>query len=857
MLLSVLGISIICAADSKASGVNVSSLEINAGLSAVSDSWQLARATFLPDTKDDLGFSGRDSENGGYNKGDDCKGYTLSSCPTNGNCEDCPTNSNKKKLTGCKSGYSLSGNACIKNFCSDAGSYKNSIPENYVCTKVVRNPKCSTVTITNCDTCYQGCRKINCDGYPLNCSADIASLHIKSLEYCPDCKNKSISRCSTEKCKISECAAGYKLNSAGTACVAKDDNCPNGYYKSCETGTQGDPQYTEAGTACYQCKATGTSCEELGYHTMDYWNKQKPSNSAALETPFQTVKTRFAYIFDNIVGIKSAQAVSMPNLNQPELQQGCPASMKSSCQRNCTTQCQQFFCCGIQAEIKPDIDQIKPIDPDNPSIVITPDCNTCSCDNSLCKLKCSKCKDTGTVVEYEFKVTATCPYDSSYVKGEWVEVNNCPILTPAQKCIEEGYKTMTDWNKENPGNSIIQTPGTGITLPDQGITIKPISSNQYDSSRFVRWIKELVGIKNAQATSVVVNCAVAHQYNCQGAFADCAECKQITGPIVSLKPYAFDQTAVCPYDSTYVKGKWVEYSTAKSGGSAVDCGSSVHINCSGTDYCCESGHASCSEATKTPTRYPDGTMTRLYCSLAAKRSCSEKACSGYEDYIPRSGIGWSSTSCTKQDGNCATGPVMYKNTCSAPAAYNLTTCPANTRCEAACNNKFKVTGCDCGYTLQNGTCVKSSSSGCSVANCKECEPGSSTSCKTCEDGYTLSFSLNGAPRVCYKLQPIEPTPCNVPNCKVCELGSSTSCNTCEDGYMELVDLINGGPTTCVKQLNPDPINPGLDSCQAPNHSCGNGVCCPASVSCAAANSGPGYMCFTTATEVPPTILDPL
>lgn len=192
----------------------------------------------------------------------------------------------------------------------------------------------------------------------------------------------------------------------------------------------------------------------------------------------------------------------------------------------------------------------------------------------------------------------------------------------------------------------------------------------------------------------------------------------------------------------------------------------------------------------------------------------------------------------------------------AAAAPALAACVSNdcsalgyTKSESACSGDI----IRCPFDTSKVFCKE----GCNVANCKECEEGSSTSCKTCEDGYTLSFSLNGAPRVCYKLQPIEPTPCNVPNCKVCELGSSTSCNTCEDGYMELVDLINGGPTTCVKQLNPDPINPGLDSCQAPNHSCGNGVCCPASVSCAAANSGPGYMCFTTATEVPPTILDPL
>lgn len=49
------------------------------------------------------------------------------------------------------------------------------------------------------------------------------------------------------------------VNSNASGCVEKDDTCPTGYYKTCETSTTGDPEYTEKGTACYQCKPKTSS----------------------------------------------------------------------------------------------------------------------------------------------------------------------------------------------------------------------------------------------------------------------------------------------------------------------------------------------------------------------------------------------------------------------------------------------------------------------------------------------------------------------------------------------------------------------------------------------------------------------
>ena len=227
------------------------------------NSFLLAKATFLPDTKDDLGFSGRDAASSGYGQGDVCKDYPLSQCPANGTCSSCVTNFNRKKLTGCKSGYKISGNACVPSTCATLNSgYAASMPSNSVCIKVSQYGL----------TCYSNCRNISCGSYPVNCPAEMTgdSYTANGITYqsCPDCpastspSSTTVYSCTTRKCKITSCPSTQKLNSAGTACIDKDDTCPTNYYKSCETGTQGDPKYTELGTACYQCKPKIETCAQ-------------------------------------------------------------------------------------------------------------------------------------------------------------------------------------------------------------------------------------------------------------------------------------------------------------------------------------------------------------------------------------------------------------------------------------------------------------------------------------------------------------------------------------------------------------------------------------------------------------------
>ena len=235
------------------------------------DSFKLAKSTWLPDSYDDLGLSGHDNTKYDFNK-NDCSQYTLSSCPQNGKCTKCPVGTGWK-LDSCDTGYTKMGDTCTKKaeFCvENATTFKNRIPNDYYCDNLEIDPKCSG---SNCDKCFTSCRKINCDNYPLDCnSINKTVLHIAETAICTDCR-VSTSNCIKNYCKIIRCIDGYKIAENGSSCIALDDTCPNGYYKSCETGTQGTPEYTEKGTACYQCKANTIECPK-GYELIDGICKQ-------------------------------------------------------------------------------------------------------------------------------------------------------------------------------------------------------------------------------------------------------------------------------------------------------------------------------------------------------------------------------------------------------------------------------------------------------------------------------------------------------------------------------------------------------------------------------------------------------
>ncbi len=205
------------------------------------DAYQLAKATFLPELSDsENGWSGNSISNSA-NKGNNCSGYELTSCPAHGNCSSCPFDRRYKRLISCANGYTRKGNSCKAASCSVIG-YRSDIPANQICTKFNEDDL----------TCYKDCRTVSCSSYKVSCSNKPA--HATTVSKCPDCKDTANSNCGDNICMVAACETNYKLNSDKTSCILKDDTCPSGYFKTCETGTQGSPKFTELGSSCYQCK---------------------------------------------------------------------------------------------------------------------------------------------------------------------------------------------------------------------------------------------------------------------------------------------------------------------------------------------------------------------------------------------------------------------------------------------------------------------------------------------------------------------------------------------------------------------------------------------------------------------------
>ena len=102
---------------------------------------------------------------------------------------------------------------------------------------------------------------------------------------------------------------------------------------------------------------------------------------------------------------------------------------------------------------------------------------------------------------------------------------------------------------------------------------------------------------------------------------------------------------------------------------------------------------------------PTSLANNVKCYYDCKCKIAENTCSGYPDATPKSGNGWSNTSCRKFSvSSCSYGTTLYKNTCTA--LYTLTKCPANGTCTAEdCAGKIGLTGCDKEYKKSGNTCI--------------------------------------------------------------------------------------------------------------------------------------------------------
>lgn len=153
---------------------------------------------------------------------------------------------------------------------------------------------------------------------------------------------------------------------------------------------------------------------------------------------------------------------------------------------------------------------------------------------------------------WSFRTDAVCPYDSNYVKGEWVKISKGP-----QDCLNEGYRLQSDWPK----------PTAALEIPK--------------SNALATLFNNLIGIKSAHATTATSDDLMDTQINVIGGGGGTSIRPEAGEQVKDKSDVTFDKefvindkllekpddvseavltfkvTAYCPYDSRYVIGTWV------------------------------------------------------------------------------------------------------------------------------------------------------------------------------------------------------------------------------------------------------------------------------------------------------------
>ena len=170
-----------------------------------------------------------------------CSGYSLSSCPANGNCSscsvvnsDCSSGGTKYKLDSCASGYSMSGNSCVKLTCTATSC------DGYTLTSAPSGGNYSSCFVINSD-CTTGGTKYKCNsGYLHNTidnTCDKRPVFEKPTGPSCDLKTRMWTTCNGNKCccpKTTGCGTGLGTQCYCLATVAnpvKDtpsQSCPGG-----------------------------------------------------------------------------------------------------------------------------------------------------------------------------------------------------------------------------------------------------------------------------------------------------------------------------------------------------------------------------------------------------------------------------------------------------------------------------------------------------------------------------------------------------------------------------------------------------------------------------------------------------
>lgn len=221
-------------------------------LKPISDSFQIAKSTFLPDSYDDLGLSGHENTKYNYNKGDQCAAYPLSSCPAGGSCIKCPFNRKKLKVTSCGTPYLLSGGTCV---CPTA--------KPLTCT----NDKCSKYCGSTCieKSCSPTADQTNCSNGTQACDDGCCGT---KRQCCVPCVNKITTKPANSSYTTSSCTDG-----SGSHQIQTGWTCNSGYHQTGSTCTkdcivQNCSGYTlstcPADKICSTCTKTASNCSTDG-----------------------------------------------------------------------------------------------------------------------------------------------------------------------------------------------------------------------------------------------------------------------------------------------------------------------------------------------------------------------------------------------------------------------------------------------------------------------------------------------------------------------------------------------------------------------------------------------------------------
>ena len=291
------------------------------------DQYQLAKSTFLPETYDDLGLSGRHNTKYDFNK-NDCSAYPLKSCPSGSKCDKCPVGAGYR-LNSCTSPYILSGGTCTcpatvtLTFAKDKCiKYCDKKCIEKVCAAKSDSAFCTNGTQEYDDGCGKNTAKccIACADTvttkPANssytyssCKDDDGTKNIQTGWACNSGYHKTSSNTCEKDCNVTNCA-GYTLSSCpanGTCstCTKTAANCSTDgtMYRldSCATG------YTKSGDACIILPKT-----EIGDILYSDLTTGKPDNHAS------SGKTAIGVVFD----AERKLAVSLENENKSWFDRG-------------------------------------------------------------------------------------------------------------------------------------------------------------------------------------------------------------------------------------------------------------------------------------------------------------------------------------------------------------------------------------------------------------------------------------------------------------------------------------------------------------------------------------------------------